>query len=389
MALLTNQPARLNWSDLHQQPDRDHRGARLLQALENADLRGRGGAGFPTATKIRSSLGSRPMLIVNVCDGEPLVSKDAVLVSRSPGLLIDGVALVAAATQAREVVFAVHADTPTEAALRALLGREGQLLPPSRVMAVPARYVSSEESSLASRAMDGEARPRFRSVPLTHGGVGGSPVLVLNAETCAQVAVIWSAGPPRAQLHRLITASGAVRRPGVLDVDDRFQLAELARPGFGEPQAVLLGGYGGTWLPWSTARQHTIASLAQSGVPLGAGLVYLIADECPVAVVGVILRYLAGESAGQCGPCMFGLPAVATDWVQLLDPAKAAAARQRLARRLPVISGRGACRHPDGAVRQAASALSVFARHIDFHLSGQCVRPSVAAAAAPCLAGAW
>jgi NADH:ubiquinone oxidoreductase subunit F (NADH-binding) len=151
---------------------------------------------------------------------------------------------------------------------------------------------------------------------------------------------------------------------------------------------VLLGGYGGTWLPWSTARQHTIASLAQSGVPLGAGLVYLIADECPVAVVGVILRYLAGESAGQCGPCMFGLPAVATDWVQLLDPAKAAAGRQRLARRLPVISGRGACRHPDGAVRQAASALSVFARHIDFHLSGRCVRPSVAAAAGPCLAGA-
>jgi hypothetical protein len=69
---------------------------------------------------------------------------------------------------------------------------------------------------------------------------------------------------------------------------------------------------------------------------------------------------------------MFGLPAIADDWRQLSHPRLASAARDRLHRRLPVISGRGACKHPDGAVRQAVSALRVFGDHLDGHVAGRC-----------------
>jgi len=89
--------------------------------------------------------------------------------------------------------------------------------------------------------------------------------------------------------------------------------------------------------------------------------------------VAGILGYLADQTAGQCGPCMFGLPAIAADWQALMDPQLAAAAEQRLRRRLPTIAGRGACHHPDGAVAMAASALAVFQTDVVAHRLGQCV----------------
>ena len=125
-------------------------------------------------------------------------------------------------------------------------------------------------------------------------------------------------------------------------------------------------------MPWAEASRHTVAGRAGIGVDPGAGLLHVLGSDCPVVVVGDLLRYLAAESASQCGPCMFGLPAIADDWSELADPRTAAAAHARLLRRLPVIVGRGACRHPDGAVRMAASALATFAAHLDAHRRGDC-----------------
>lgn len=70
---------------------------------------------------------------------------------------------------------------------------------------------------------------------------------------------------------------------------------------------------------------------------------------------------------------MFGLPAIAADWQQLMDPRRAVAAEQRLRRRMPDISGRGACHHPDGTVAMVASALAVFGADVSAHRSGRCV----------------
>ncbi|MGI8457643.1 MAG: NADH-ubiquinone oxidoreductase-F iron-sulfur binding region domain-containing protein [Propionibacteriaceae bacterium] len=347
----------------------------VLGLLHAANLRGHGGAGFPTATKIESAQGRRPRLIVNACDGEPLVHKDITVLRHAAGLLADGAALVASMVQAFEVVIAVHTTAVLDAERIA-----AQLGPSARVLTVPDRYVASEGSALASLAAGGRARPFTHLLPLTHGGLsrGNVATLVLNAETVARVAALWldaaegraGSAPPA----RLVTLAGAVRRPGVVEatVDTRVgALVEAA----GAPttrRAVLVGGYGGRWLSWADAAPTSLADL---GPDLGAGLIMVQGADCPLRVVGSILAYLAAQSAGQCGPCAFGLPAIAADWAELAHPATAPAAHQRLRRRLPVVEGRGACSHPDGAVRMASSALAVFGAHGRGHAHGRCHHP--------------
>ena len=84
-----------------------------------------------------------------------------------------------------------------------------------------------------------------------------------------------------------------------------------------------------------------------------------------------MLGWLAGQSAQQCGPCLFGLPAIAGDFGQLALGRADAALFERLHRRLGTVAGRGACSHPDGAVRLARSALSVFAADARAHAAGR------------------
>ena len=181
----------------------------------------------------------------------------------------------------------------------------------------------------------------------------------------------------------LVTVSGAVRSPGVFEVALGTPLATPASHARADspsrPQALLLGGYFGTWVAAADAASLTPQRSSTSrrvGARLGAGaIVVLPASACGVAETARVARYLAGESAGQCGPCLHGLAAVA-------DSLEAAGAR-RSARRphgrgsaassrrcLGQVEGRGACRHPDGAVRFVRSALAVFAGEVEQHLDG-------------------
>jgi NADH:ubiquinone oxidoreductase subunit F (NADH-binding) len=367
MDLLTAPPPRMPWP-ARVDPQQ------LLMLLRAAGLRGRGGASFPTATKIASALGRRPLLVVNACDGEPLVAKDEVLLRRSPGLVADGAALVAQAVGAREVVLAAHQGSAAESHLRQLLAVERFRWPAARLLAVPRRYVASEASALASAALGGPALPAYHERPMSTGGTaGGDAVLVLNAETLAQVALLWAGH--RAPLSRLVTLSGALAASGVLEVAPATTVADLVDLAGGPteaPRAVLVGGYGGGWLDWTTAAPLTLDQLDHA-VGLGAGLLHVLGSgACPVEEVAAITDYLASQSAGQCGPCMFGLPALALDWRELSQAPTADAAWRRLQRRLPLVEGRGACRHPDGAVRQLATAVQTFGDHLQQHRAGHC-----------------
>jgi NADH:ubiquinone oxidoreductase subunit F (NADH-binding) len=339
---------------------------RVLAMLATTDLRGHGGGWFPTATKIAAARGDRPELIVNACDGEPLVGKDATLLARRPLLVADGIAILQAILRPRRTLVAVHhgtGDTGLAEVLRAV---------DSEVLVVPPRYVSSEASALASLAAGGDARPVHRDVPLTSRGPGRRhrPVLVLNAETVARIAAVVLRGT--ATPTRLLSVAGHVRRPAVLEAAETSRIADLVLGGgpTAPPRAVLVGGYGGRWHPWSELAERTVGELSGE---LGAGLIMVDAVGCPLRTVADVLAYLADQTAGQCGPCMFGLPAVAEDWRALLDPRAAVEAEWRLRRRLPVLRGRGACHHPDGAVTMAASALVVFETDLVAHRSGRCV----------------
>jgi NADH:ubiquinone oxidoreductase subunit F (NADH-binding) len=172
----------------------------------------------------------------------------------------------------------------------------------------------------------------------------------------------------------LVTIGGAVTRPGVVEIDRGTPLLEIvtrAAPA-DPPHALLVGGYGGTWLgPELFATPYASSSLRAVGAAAGVGVVIVLGpDACGVAESARIAGYLAGQSAGQCGPCVYGLPAIAHDLASLARGRGDADLVPRLEGRLHQVDGRGACRHPDGAVRLVRSALRVFASDVVAHGAG-------------------
>jgi NADH:ubiquinone oxidoreductase subunit F (NADH-binding) len=205
---------------------------------------------------------------------------------------------------------------------------------------------------------------------------------VHNAETLAHVAMIARTGPeafrarglPEEPGTCLVTISGAVDQPGVVEVDRGTPLIDIARRAtpLGTPQALLVGGYGGAWVePAHFATPYASLPLRAIGAAAGVGIVIVLGpDACGLMESARIARYLGGQSSGQCGPCVYGLPAIADDMTRLAFGRADAGLTLRLARRLEEVNGRGACRHPDGAVSLVRSALKVFAADVRAHAKG-------------------
>jgi NADH:ubiquinone oxidoreductase subunit F (NADH-binding) len=138
---------------------------------------------------------------------------------------------------------------------------------------------------------------------------------------------------------------------------------------------VLFGGYHGTWITAAQAQALTLdnRSLAGVGAGVGAGVVIVLpADRCGLIETANAVRYLALESAGQCGPCLNGLPAMAAAFAELASARPGPRTRTDLERWTGLVTGRGACRHPDGTARLVRSALVTFAAEADLHEQGHC-----------------
>lgn len=376
---------------------------RLIAAVTDAGLRGRGGGGFLTGRKLRAvaDAGGKSTVVVNACEGEPVSDKDRALLSVAAHLVLDGAVLAAHAVRATEIVVCVHRGDDLADRVYEAFAERPDVGTSVRVTEVPRRYVSSEESALVRFLNTGDARPTSKPPHSSERGAAGRPTLVDNAETLAHLALIarygaaWfrSVGTADDPGSTLVTIGGAVETPGVYETARGTPLGEvlwLAGPPVGAVQAVLVGGYSGGWLPLPHAARVPLTheALAEAGAALGPGaLVVLPERSCGLAETARILRYFAGESAAQCGPCMFGLPAIADDMDLLVTGAAGVVdAEDRLQRRLPVITGRGACGHPDGAVRLAASALRVFGDDLRAHSAGN---PCPAAARAQLPLPAW
>jgi NADH:ubiquinone oxidoreductase subunit F (NADH-binding) len=371
----------------------------LIDLIDGSGLTGRGGAGFPTAVKLRAVAdGPGPrVVVVNGAEGEPASGKDQVLLGRVPHLVLDGALWAALAVGASRVVISVdRAHGPALVAVRrALDERRAELVGVTvQLAATPSRYVAGESSALVQWLDGGPAVPTLASAH--HRGVGGRPTLVQNVETLAHLAQIanhgagWfrAVGTADEPGTSVVTVSGAVARPSVVEVPFGTPVADLlaAAGGTTAPaQALLVGGYFGAWV---SAGAGLAAAYSRAGLgPLGAGpgagvVVALPAGACGLAETARVLAWFAGESAGQCGPCLFGLPSLAATTAAL---ARGEAGRDdvaRLRRWAAEIEGRGACRHPDGAVGLLRSALVVFAADVDRHAAGS---PCTGAAAPPSL----
>ncbi|HEY2372150.1 MAG TPA: NADH-ubiquinone oxidoreductase-F iron-sulfur binding region domain-containing protein [Gaiellaceae bacterium] len=356
----------------------------LRERIAASGLKGRGGAAFPTAVKLDAVARSRnrAVVVANGAEGEPPSGKDKVLLGYAPHLVLDGAVIAARAVGAKRAIVAttsaMHARVRQALAER----RDGAGVDVQSAV-IPDTFVAGEETALVNALSGGPALPMFVPPRPYERGVGGAPTVVLNVETLAHLALIgrygggWfrRSGTADEPGTALVTVSGAVQEPGVYEVELGSRLSDLLQQAQADPgaQAYLIGGLFGTWVSAEDGRGARLsnADLGRLGASLGArAIVVLPRERCGVVETARIARYLAEQSAGQCGPCVHGLADIADSLDQLVHRGRRTPDYGLLRRRLAQVSGRGACRHPDGAVGLVASALRVFPRELERHLQG-------------------
>lgn len=368
----------------------------VLETTRAGGVRGRGGAGFPLACKLETVAGARgrfgrgrPVVVVNAAEGEPASAKDSALLGVTPHLVLDGALTAARVLGAREIHVVTSSDRPLVTDLVAIALQERgdhdeRGIRWVRHVAQPG-YVSGQSRAVIELLSGRPGLPVTSWAPEALDGLRGRPTLLSNAESFAQLAALLRVGPhhyaslgtadePGTTLLTLSQppgADGIPRGVRVVEVGHGSPASEVLDPSdLAGP--VLMGGYHGSWvhprhlpdLRWSN---HDLRRL---GATLGAGAVVALGPGgCAVAETDRVTRYLAGESAGRCGPCRNGLPALADEVAGL---AEGADTRRRIGELTGLVTGRGACAHPDGAARMVASLLAELPDVVDDHLRGRC-----------------
>ena len=342
---------------------------------EAVGLRGRGGAAFPVALKLQD-LPARGVeaVVVNGSESEPVSRKDRLLLTQSPHLVLDGAVGLAHALGAPHVLIAVHDARAAVSIRQALMERDDRLA--IEVHETPGRFVAGEARAVLSALEGGNAVPPGRRVLPTRKGYHRRPTFLSNVEIFAQLAVLArlgsrgfsSTGLISEPGTQLLTIDGAVQRPGVIETPTGIPLDTVLQYAGAQAGPVLLGGYHGRWLP-----QTEGVTLQRPEVSAGI-ILALGSDTCPLGEITRVTQWLSSQSAGQCGPCVFGLAALVDDFARLTagDPRGWHDAH----RHLGLVPGRGACAHPDGTARFLTSALEVFDDDVQHHLTGRgCGRP--------------
>lgn len=328
----------------------------LLGRIERLDLRGRGGAGFSAAVKLRSvrAFAGPTAVIANGEEGEPGLVKDRVLLRTRPELVLDGLARSARIVGASRAYVYASDDRALAAVSDALDAMPLDL--PVDLVAVPHTYVAGEASAAVRYVEGGPALPTAKPPRPDERGY-----LVANVETLAQVALL--ATDPR-PLTTLVTVSGGGAPPALYEVPRGTTLGELAmahgRPAFAA--ALPSGMFGG------------IVDRSAAGRDLGhtGGVRLLGDDECPVAVAAAAARFLGAESARQCGICVLGTGSLDGGLSALAAGTATPDDLVTLAARAAKLPGRGACGLLDAAAAMTASLLTHLPDAVRRHLDGPC-----------------
>jgi NADH:ubiquinone oxidoreductase subunit F (NADH-binding) len=351
----------------------------LVEAAGEVGLRGRGGAAFPVATKLGATpVGCSTHVLVNASESDPTSWKDRVLLRRAPHRVLDGALIVAAALGTRQVTIAAH-DPVSLAALEAARAERTDAAG-IRIVATPSGFVGGEARAVIHAVAGERAVPDGRRVLPHLRGIEGRPTFVSNAETFAQlgllavlgVADFAALGPQHEAGTSLVTLLGAMSRTGVGEVVHGASLDLLTGPRGGRP--MLIGGVHGSW---TVAEGLTLdrGRLRDQGLSWGAGVVAVLPDStCALGEITRVAQWLAASTAGQCGPCVFGLGSLVRDLIAVYEGGRIDL--DGLRQRAGLVVGRGACSNPDGTVRFVSTALDVFADEVELHRTGGgCGRP--------------
>ncbi len=301
----------------------------IVSALEHADLRGLGGAGFPTGRKwrvVRSHPGPRTV-VVNADEGEPGTFKDRYYLERDPHRLIEGMLVAAWAVEAEKCYVYLRDEYP---AIRALLDKELARVRAEGLFAglkVELRrgagaYICGEESAMIESIEGKRGLPRNRPPYVAEVGLFGRPTLVNGVETLYWVRDILERGPEwfaGAGRHgrkgwRSYSVSGRVKKPGIKLAPAGVTLRELIDEFCGGMQdghrlkGYLPGGASGGILPASlTDEPLDFGTLEQHGCFIGSAAIVVLSQVDNMADVALnLLRFFEDESCGQCTPCRVG-----------------------------------------------------------------------------------
>jgi len=302
------------------------------EILQNAGLRGMGGAGFPAGLKwrlVRDQAGERKVAIVNADESEPGTFKDRVILEELAHLVVEGLligCLVAGADEA--VVYLRHEYGREGKAIRREIDRvrERGLLERLGVdlalFVSPGGYILGEETALIEALEGKRGEPRNKPPFPGQSGVHGRPTLVNNVETYSFVPLILSEGAEAWQAHgvrgatgwKFLSLCGHVEKPGVYCVPLGTTVRELiedhgggVRGGLGL-KAFSPGGASAPFLPGSLADTPLdFDPMAEAGSMLGSGAVLVIAEGTDMLELGLnVTRFFRNESCGKCVPCRVG-----------------------------------------------------------------------------------
>jgi len=301
----------------------------IIAAVNDAGLRGLGGAGFPTGRKwtlVRAEPAPR-LMAVNADEGEPGTFKDRHYLERDPHRFIEGMLIAAWMVEAREVFVYLRDEYPE---LRLMLADEiakveqAGLSPHAKMhlRRGAGAYICGEESSMIESIEGKRGLPRHRPPYVAQVGVFGRPTLVQNVETLWWVRDIVEKGAPWFTAHgrngrkglRSFSVSGRVRHPGVKLAPAGITMQELIDefcggmlPGHSF-KAYLPGGASGGILPASMADiPLDFGTLEPHGCFVGSHAVVILSDQDDIKAVALnLMRFFEDESCGQCTPCRVG-----------------------------------------------------------------------------------
>ncbi len=375
----------------------------ILEQVKISNLRGRGGAGFPTGLKwgfVPRDSGKPRYIVVNADEGEPGTCKDRLLMENDPHQLIEGMLIAGLVVGARtgyiyvrgeyRYVIEVLERAIEECRQRGYLGRNilGRGFDFEAYTHTGAgSYECGEESALLESLEGKRGVPRIRPPFPAVAGLYRCPTVLNNVESYSSIPAILreggaafaALGTPRDGGTRLFCISGHVHRPGVYELPVGFNLLRMIHEAAGgvrdgkKLKAVIPGG---SSCPVLKAEECDLAmdydSVAKAGSMLGSGGVIVIGeDACMVRVASRIMRFYAHESCGWCIPCREG-----TAWLRKLLARFHAGGGTRsdleligdVARNM---LGRTFCPLGDAAAMPTISLVEKFRDEFEAHLDGR------------------
>ena len=304
--------------------------ADLVDFVRDSDIRGRGGAGFPTGMKwgfCAAEKADQKYIICNADEGEPGTFKDRVILTRFADLVIEGMTIGGRAVGATLGIIYLRAEyTYLRPHLnQAIQKRRGQGLLGRNIMGVEGfdfdvitamgagAYVCGEETALIESLEGFRGEPRNRPPFPVVAGLLNNPTVVNNVETLASVAAIFAKGADwfkkfgtdRSTGYKLFSISGDCEKPGVYEFPWGITIAGLLEEVGGEgAKAVQIGGASGICVP---AREFSRA-LAFEDIPTGGSVMVIGPERDILDVAENFLEFFVEESCGQCTPCRLGNP---------------------------------------------------------------------------------